>query len=102
MPPRSIFSIIAVVAGLTMPALAILIVLDAGASVVPIAILSSSAEALAAYDVDVKSMLASLVVRPGEAAPLQPAPDANGGKLVIPPPDRPLTLADLAGEWQHE
>ncbi len=84
------------------PAAAMLIVLDAGASVVPILILSSSTEAFATYDAEVKSMLGSLVIRTADAAAPQPAPDATSGKLVIPPPSRPLTLADLAGEWQHE
>lgn len=84
------------------PAFAILIVLDAGASVVPILILSPSQEAFAADHADVKSMLGSVVVHAADAVAPQPAPDANSGKLVIPPPSRPLTLADLAGEWQHE
>jgi hypothetical protein len=83
------------------PATAVLIVLDAGSSVVPIAILSSSTEAFAACNDEVKTMLASLVVQPADAA-AEPAPGADGGKLVIPPPERPLTLTDLAGEWQHE
>lgn len=84
------------------PATAVLIVLDAGASVVPIAVLSSSTEAFAACNDEVKAMLASLVVRPADATPAEPAPGADGGKLVIPPPPRSLTLTDLAGEWQHE
>lgn len=80
------------------PATAALIVLDAGASVVPIAILSSSTEAFAACNDEVKAMLAGLVVVRADATPAEPAPGADGGKLVIPPPP-PLTLTDLAGEW---
>ncbi len=83
-------------------AAAMLIVFDAGANVVPIVILSSSMEAFAADDAALKSMLGSLVVRTVDAAAPQPGPGANSDKLVIPPPPRPLTLADLAGEWQHE
>ena len=54
----------------------------------------------------VNSVLASLKVRgapasPAPTAPLQPAPGASG-KLDVPPPARPLTIADLAGEWSND
>jgi hypothetical protein len=77
------------------PAAAILIVLDAGPSVVPILILSPTTETFAAYEADVKQLLASLVV--------QRAPkNGGGGGLAVPPPARALTVADLAGEWKKE
>ena len=57
----------------------------------------------------VTGMLASLKVREASAAPApspsaQPAPSAGaaGGKLDVPPPARPLTVADLAGEWSND
>lgn len=82
------------------PAAAMLIVLDAGASVVPILILSPSMEALAA-EADVQSLLGSLVVRTADLASPHPPPSANVGKAAVLPPTRPLTLADLAGEWKN-
>lgn len=56
----------------------------------------------------VTSMLASLKVRGASAAPApspsaQPAPATGAsGKLDVPPPARPLTVADLAGEWSND
>jgi hypothetical protein len=82
------------------PVAAILIVIDAGASVVPILILTPSTEAFDAYSSDVQAMLGGLVVsRADNKAP--PPPPASGNP-VVPPPTRPITMADLAGEWKHE
>jgi hypothetical protein len=89
------------------PAVAMLMVLEAGPSVVSVVILSSSTESLEHFTPDVQAMLAGLVVDLSGGAPAA-APAAGAaapipaGKLVIPPPSRPLTLADLAGDWQYE
>jgi hypothetical protein len=90
------------------PTAAILMVLDAGASVVSILILTSSTAAFEAYSGEVTAMLGSITVRRDEtgappAAPATPAPGAGDTvKLVVPPPTRQLTIADLVGEWRHE
>ena len=81
------------------PAVAMFIVLDAGRSVVPILILSPSLEALEA-EADLKSLLGSLGVRTTDLASPNPPPSANVDKDSVLPPTRPLTLADLAGEWK--
>lgn len=85
------------------PAAAILMVLDAGASVVPLVAMASSMEAFEGCNEDLQGVLSSVVVKRVEA-PTQPAGPApgSGDKLVIPLPARPLTLADLAGEWKKE
>ena len=85
------------------PVAAILIVLDAGASVVPILILTPSTEAFEAYTAEVQAMLGGLVVsRPDNNNATPPAAPPPSGKLNVPPPTRQITLADLAGEWKHE
>jgi len=88
------------------PVAAVLIVLDAGSSVMSILILTPSTDAFEAYTADVQGMLAGLSVRrqesSGGAAAPSAAPPEDGGKLVIPPLSRSLTVADLAGEWGHQ
>ncbi len=81
------------------PVLAMLAVLDAGTSVVSILILSPTVATMDAYNADVQAMLASVVVRRMDAPPAHQAKAEGGGKLVIPPAPRGLTIADLAGEW---
>jgi hypothetical protein len=83
------------------PVVAMLMVVDAGTRVVPILLLSTSMEAFATYTDDVQRLLGSLVVRRAEAAAPH-APADGDGKLVIPPLTRPLTVAELAGEWKKE
>jgi hypothetical protein len=78
------------------PAVAMLTVLDAGASVVSIVTLASSMPAFEGCNPDLQRLLGGLTVRRVDAAP------AGDGKLVVPRPTRALTLADLAGEWKHE
>lgn len=94
------------------PAWARQIVLDAGASVLTIVIVSPSEQAFTAYEADVEKMLGSLVARPAKRAdapavaaatpsvadPTPPLQTENG-RLVIPAPARPITVADLVGEW---
>ena len=80
------------------PVMCTLIVLDAGASVLSMLVLSSSAAAFKNYNADVQGLLSSLVVR-RVGAPVPPSVGAGAGKLVVPPPTRPMVIADLAGEW---
>ena len=82
------------------PVAAIQIVLDAGASVVPILILTPSTEAFEAYSSEVQAMLGSLVVSRADATP--PAAPPPSGKFEVPPLTRAITMADLVGEWKHE
>jgi hypothetical protein len=79
------------------PVMGMLIVLDAGASVVSMLVLSPSAAAYEAYTSEVQAMLAGLIVRP-VGAPSPPAV-TGGAPLVVPPPARTLLVTDLAGEW---
>ena len=48
------------------------------------------------------AVTASLAARPVEAATPAGAADSRSGKLAIAPAARPLTMADLAGEWTHK
>ena len=86
------------------PVAAILIVLDAGPSVASILILTPSTQAFEAFSAEVQGMLGGLLVRHPETPPdtTPTAPVQNGGKLVVSPPSRALTIADLVGEWGHE
>ena len=81
------------------PISAMLIVLDAGASVLSIIVLNPTLAAYEAYAADVEALLSSISVRP--VAPSAPAPQTSGGRLIIPPPPPNITIADLAGDWGH-
>ena len=77
-----------------------LLVLDAGANVVSIFVLTPTAAAFDTFKAEVQTMFAGIKVRRVNAAPVTNAVNAGGGQpLVIPPPTRALTIADLAGEW---
>lgn len=81
------------------PVSAMLIVLDAGARVVSLLVLTPTLSAYDAYAAEVEGMLRTMTVeRRGEGSP---APTSAGGRLVIPPVGRSLTIADLAGDWGH-
>ncbi|MEO6002989.1 MAG: hypothetical protein ABIZ04_06355 [Opitutus sp.] len=80
------------------PVLAMLIVLDAGTSVVSMLVLTPSVATFEAYNSDVQALLRSVSVRRVDAPAVNPA-QTNGGRLVIPALTRPLTIADLAGTW---
>ena len=80
------------------PAVAMLAVLDAATRVVSILILSPTVATFEAYHADVQAFLASVTVQRVNAPAASPA-KLEGGKLVIPPAPRGLTIADLAGEW---
>jgi hypothetical protein len=81
------------------PVRAELMVLDAGASVVSILMLTPSAAAFEAYKAEVQTLFAGLKVRRVNAPAATAAKAGSSGSLVIPPPPRTLTIADLAGEW---
>lgn len=79
------------------PVLAMLVVLDAGTSVVSMLILTPTIEAFDAYNAEVQALFASIAVR---RVALSVAPATPGGSpLVIPPLTRKYVIADLAGEW---
>jgi len=80
------------------PVLAMLVVLDAGTSVVSLVILTPSIEAFDAYNAEVQALFASIAVRRVNALSVAPQ-TPEGGPLVIPPPTRKYVIADLAGEW---
>jgi hypothetical protein len=81
-----------------------LFVLDAGAKVTSIMILTYNEESFDAYRRAVEPMLAHMEIKkvertgaPPEAPPPPPVP-----KLQVPPPPKKLTLADIAGEWKED
>jgi len=77
------------------PASAMLFVLDGGASILSVVVITPTLDSFNAYRTDVDAFLSSLSLRPAAPAP------TSGGRLVIPPPTRTMTIADLAGEWGH-
>lgn len=87
------------------PISAMLIVLDAGASVLSMVVLTPTEDAFEAYEAEVESMLSGMVVKHVKRTEEAPAgvavaaPQTDGGRLVIPAPTRTITVADLAGEW---
>lgn len=87
------------------PIWAMLVVLDAGASVLSVLVLSPSEEAFEAYEAEIEKLLRGMAVKKVAAAerpsPASPAPQLVDGRLVVPPPARALTVADLAGDWGH-
>ncbi len=100
---RTVGNVRAAVGGATstvqgQPVLGMLIVLDAGASVVSMLVITPTVAAFDAYSAEVQAMLSTLVVR-RVGAPPQP-PTTNGGtSLVVPAPNRRIVVADLIGEW---
>lgn len=86
------------------PISAMLIVLDAGASVISMVVVTPTEEAFKAYEAEVERMLSGLVVKRVERTEDAPAgvvaaePQTAGG---IPAPTRTITVADLAGEWGY-
>jgi hypothetical protein len=87
------------------PIWARLIVLDAGASVLSMVVLTPTRDAFGTYEAEIETMLGGLVVKRATATAGAPAgaaaaaPPTVGGKLFIPAPTRTMTVADLAGEW---
>ena len=79
------------------PVMGLLIVLDAGSSVISMLVLSPSVATFDAYNAEVQAMLSGLEVRRAAAAPQSPV--SGGGRLVVPAPTRRMVLADLVGEW---
>jgi hypothetical protein len=75
-------------------------VLDAGASVLSILVMSPNEASFAAYEKDVEKMLNGMTVNRVEPAAAG-APQIENGRLVVPPASRALTIADLAGDWGH-
>jgi hypothetical protein len=84
------------------PAIALLMVLDAGASVVSIVTLASNMETFQGCSAEVQKLLGSVSVRRVAAPPPSAPPSGDAKPLVVPRPSRALTVADLAGEWKHE
>lgn len=74
------------------PAAGTLFVLDAGASVLTIMVVTPSIAAYNEYAPDVESLLASVAIQ-------RINPAAPAGQLTIPPPATNITIADLAGDW---
>ncbi len=74
------------------PIVGLLIVVDAGARVVSILVLSPSFDSLDPFRADVDTILGTLVVRRVEAAASEGRPPADAAT-------RALAIADLAGEW---
>jgi len=91
------------------PVLAVLTTIDAGEKVVSILVFTPNANDFKIYTPSIQALLRTVVVHrvepsapppspPRTAAPAQPA---SAGPNKVPPPARPLTVADLVGEWQH-
>jgi hypothetical protein len=75
------------------PALGALFVLDAGARVLTIMVVTPSVAVYNEYAADIEGLLASIAIRRESPAPV------SGGKLNVPPPPPNITVADLAGDW---
>jgi hypothetical protein len=82
------------------PVMGMLIVLDAGASVVSMLVLTPSVEEFGVYRAEVYGMLSRLVVRRISPSP-QALPTAAEPR-VAPVAGRTLRIADLAGEWGRD
>ena len=80
------------------PVLGMLIVLDAGTSVVSMVVITPTVAAFDAYSADIQAMLSTLVVRRVGASSEAPATNSET-KLVVPAPSRRMVVADLVGEW---
>lgn len=80
------------------PAMGMLIVVDAGSSVVSILIVSPSPTVFQADRPAIDAMLKTMAVRRVNSQPA-PAPPANDGRLLVPAPTRVMVMADLAGQW---
>jgi hypothetical protein len=78
------------------PVLAMLAVIDAGSQVVPVFVMTPSLDDFKIYSPSVQALIASISV-PVEVVAAQPV--ATTG---IQPPAKPLSLADLAGEWRTD
>jgi hypothetical protein len=78
------------------PVLAMLTVIDAGSQVVPVFVMTPSLDDFKIYTPSVQALIASISID----APTNVAPAAAPGG--IQPPAKPLTLADLAGEWRTD
>jgi hypothetical protein len=81
-----------------------LFVIDAGAKVTSILILTYTADDFDAYRRAVEPMLAGMKITRTErqGAPPPPAAPPPVPKLQVPPPPKKLTLADIAGEWKMD
>ena len=82
------------------PVMGMLIVLDAGASVVSMLVLTPSVEGFGAYRAEVYGMLSRLVVR--RVSPSPQALPTSAEPRVAPAAGRVLRIADLAGEWGRD
>jgi hypothetical protein len=84
-----------------------LYVLDAGAKVTSIMMLTYNEESFDAYRRSIEPMLAKMEVKKTErptgpgTAPAAPEPPPVK-KLEVPPPPKKLTLPEIAGEWKEE
>jgi len=83
------------------PVIAMLTVIDAGASVQSILVLTPDAEGLQACTPALQGLLKTLSVRRVEPAESTPPPPDSAPRRV-PAPTRPLTLKDVAGTWKHD
>ena len=88
------------------PVVAMLTVIDAGSQIVPVFVMTPTLDDFKVYSPSVQALIASIKVKRDDttAAPASattPAPAATGA-AGIQPPAKPLTLADLAGEWRTD
>src|SRR5262249_51453999 len=81
-----------------------LYVVDAGAKVTSILILTYNEESFDAYRRSVEPMLAEMEVKKVErvAPPPAPPPPPPVAKLQVPPTPKKLTLAEIAGTWKED
>jgi hypothetical protein len=90
------------------PVWLMLIVLDAGARVLPIIVMTPNEDEFEVCKAEVERMLSGLVVKRVErtedasAGVVAAEPQTTDGELVIPAPTRTITVADLAGEWVED
>jgi hypothetical protein len=74
-----------------------LLVIDAGARVQTLIVLTPNEGEFEVYRPEIETMLRGMIVK--SVAPTEAAPQIENGRLVVPPPARQLTVADIVGEW---
>lgn len=86
------------------PVLVVLSTIDAGAKTVSVLVMTPGPDDLKVYTPSIQALLGSMTVKHVTVTTetvTVPASNDNAPVDEIPAPARPLTVADLVGEWKH-